>query len=125
MLSDHLYNLSPKKFEKTLDKLAKTIQKKHPSCNLIYGRGLSGAMIIPALAAKLKISFAIIRKRGKTHGNPIEYAEFADINENNPCYAIFIDDLIDTGKTYKICKKRLKEFLEGVDINFLGEVLYL
>jgi orotate phosphoribosyltransferase len=118
--SDYLHNLQPGKFKQTLKRCVAEIRKHYPSCNLIFGRGLSGAMIIPALAAELKISFAIIRKRGQTHGKPVEFFQFGSPKKYK---AVFVDDCIDTGKTVNTCKKRLKECVPD-QITFVGGVLY-
>jgi adenine/guanine phosphoribosyltransferase-like PRPP-binding protein len=61
----------------------------------IVGRGLSGALVIPTLAARLGCTFAIVRKPDdRRHSRSEIEGEIGDS-------WIFVDDLIASGATYR------------------------
>jgi len=53
----YLDALRPERYMDTAERLLATIAARFPSCNLLCGRGLSGAMIIPYLATRREISW--------------------------------------------------------------------
>ena len=128
----YLANLTPKMFNITIKRLADLIKVHYPTVNVLAGTGLSGSMVIPALAAKLKLEWAIARK-DKSHSymnTEVSLLKAGNkgvkVNDSFITNVVFVDDLIDTGKTYKTVKKNLKERYSHicVDVVFLGAVLY-
>lgn len=65
-------------------------------------RGMSGALIAPAVAAKLKKELVMIRKSGQSHSKYIVEGEL-DIKNY-----VIIDDTIATGKTIDVIQKRVR-----------------
>ena len=103
----YLSNLTPERFGKTVKRMVKTIAEKFPTATVLAGRGLSGSMIIPTLAAKLKLQWAIARKE-KTHSDFKVEASEVEGDVEGKAYIVFVDDLIDTGNTYRQVKKQIK-----------------
>ena len=132
----YLSDLVPEKFNQTVCKLSKLIKQHFPTVDVIAGRGLSGSMIIPTLAAKMKLQWAIVRK-GKTHSDfkvevskvdfKVKVSEVAPYKRSNKTTnVVFVDDLIDSGNTYKVVKKQVesKYAQSHIDVVFLGAALY-
>lgn len=93
----YLNRLTPAKFNDTVERMAALIQDKFPACNTIFGRGLSSTMLLPALAAKLNVEWAIVRKDKNTHSShKVEASKWRD----DVC-AVFVDDLIDSGESFR------------------------
>lgn len=133
MLSSYLWELSPDKYNKTLVKLEELIKKNAPKCNLVFGTGASGGLIVAALAAKMGISWGYVRKEGLENTHASYEVEVAGVqrfsDKKTQVNAVFIDDLIDSGASYKRAKKKLKENLakwgqRKIVIKFLGAALY-
>lgn len=130
----YLGNLTPKMFNNTIKRMVNLIKVNYPNVNVLAGCGLSGSMIIPALAAKLKIEWAIVRKDKddshsdiKTELSALEAGnKGVKVNDSFITNIVFIDDLIDTGKTYKKVKRAVKAKYAKicVDAVFLGAALY-
>lgn len=145
-VASYFQHLAPESFGYTIDKLAGFIKKTNPfaKANLLFGRGVSGALILPALAAKLQVGWAITRKEhDNTHSqNKVEVCFPSDerfimhLNERG-IYALFVDDLVFTGTTRNQCKEALKAeverhnneradypYLRHYSLTFVGTVTY-
>lgn len=121
----YLSKLTPDKFDATVERLVAIIKENCPTANVLAGRGLSSSMIIPALAAKMKLQWAIVRK-GKTHSDyKVEVSE-RQCDKDRKTYVVLVDDLIDTGNTYRRVKKAVRSKYRDVKIEavFLGAVCY-
>lgn len=90
----HAYYLSEMLSEpEKVVKLAAAKLKK-VDFDTIVGTGLSGALIVPMLARKLKKHFAVVRKPDNSHsGYPLEGTLGSKW--------LFVDDLISSGATYR------------------------
>lgn len=103
--ASYLSGLCPKKFKSTLATLASGIKANFPNCNLIIGRGFSGAMIVPALAQKLKVEWALSRKEDDSHSwFDCEVSDWPKAPR-----VVFIDDLIESGKTVRAAWESLQK----------------
>lgn len=73
----------------------------------LVGRGMSGALVVPILAHALKKHFVIVRKPndGSHSGYDVEGALGARW--------IFVDDLIDSGETFRTTKKAINKMAEN------------
>lgn len=73
----------------------------------LVGRGMSGALVVPTLAHALKKNFVIVRKPndGSHSGYDVEGALGARW--------IFVDDLIDSGETFRATKAAISEMAEN------------
>jgi len=121
----YLSNLTPDKFNATVERMVKLIKEHYPTANVLAGRGLSSSMIIPALAAKLKLQWAIVRK-GKTHSDyKVEVSE-RQCDKDGKAYVVLVDDLIDTGNTYRRVKKTVRSKYNEINVEavFLGAACY-
>jgi len=121
----YLSNLTPDKFNATVERMVKLIKEHYPTANVLAGRGLSSSMIIPALAAKLKLQWAIVRK-GKTHSDyKVEVSE-RQCDKDGKAYVVLVDDLIDTGNTYRRVKKAVRSKYNDINVEavFLGAACY-
>ena len=123
---NYLDKLVPETFNTTVTKLSKLIKRHYPAVNVIAGRGLSGSMIIPALAAKMKLQWAIVRKESSHSDYKVEVSNIKVGKRNKKVYIVVVDDLIESGKTYKTVKKQVtsKYAMVGIGTVFLGAALY-
>ncbi len=122
----YLSNLTPNKFNKTVREMARLIKSEFPGCNALMGRGISGLMIVPVLAAKLKVEWMLVRK-AKSHSD--FKAEVSKWRQDTK--VVFVDDLIDTGAS---CRESLdvieslfrrhEEKFPCSTFQFLGAALY-
>lgn len=121
----YLSKLTPDKFDATIERLVQIIKENCPTANVLAGRGLSSSMIIPTLAAKMKLQWAIVRK-GKTHSNyKVEVSE-RQCDKDGKTYVVLVDDLIDTGNTYRRVKKAVRSKYAEINVEavFLGAACY-
>lgn len=91
--------------QKVLVSDARKYLKRLEPYDAIVGIGLSGALAIPLIAFALKKRFCIIRKYDRsTHSSQILEG---NIRSNHRW--IFVDDLIDSGRTFSsVCRKMKK-----------------
>ena len=88
--------LTPDKFRRILNKLARNIRNANITFDSIAFRGMSGTLVAPTIAFRLKKNPVLIRKEcdGSHSGRSIEAnSEVVDY--------IIIDDLIESGTTIK------------------------
>lgn len=92
------------RMSRLLKKAMKQLHLSTKNTSLI-GAGISGALLVPALADKHKLSFALIRERWC---RPIVQSnnKVVGVVKNN---IIFIDDVIDSGRTFKRANALLKK----------------
>jgi orotate phosphoribosyltransferase len=96
-------------------KQLKELRKKHPFESIAF-RGMSGAMIVPAIAHKLGVKMLMVRKEDGSHawhkveGDPVKQY-------------IIIDDFIETGDTINEIIKQIKNNVAR-DIQCVGVYLY-
>lgn len=103
---EHHEQLVTGKRKSSIQRLVKKIKKnklnKLNTC--LVGVGISGALLVPAIADILGMKFILIRER---NSNPIAYTgQIVGILKKK---AIFIDDLISEGKTLRRANKILKK----------------
>lgn len=116
--ASYLDKLVPAKFTKTVTAMTKLIKAEFPECNMIIGRGVSGAMLIPALAARLKVEWAIARKNDDSHSSyHCEASEWPKYPQ-----VVFVDDLIDSGSTFKETKQSMER--RNPVAGIIGAALY-
>lgn len=128
--------IRPENFHWTLNKAAEILADRFPKANLLIGRGLSGACLIPALAAQINkdagndnVQVGIVRKSDNNHSSrDVEVSEWPA----NP-QVVFIDDLISSGETFRLCARQIhgafvshcKSVAMPVDgYRLLGAVMY-
>jgi orotate phosphoribosyltransferase len=121
MHASYLSALTPKQFKKTVQSMAALIRLHFPKVNILIGRGLSGSMLIPALAVELECDWAIQRKGENNHSCfTIEISELPETAR-----AVFVDDLIDSGETFaKVCEAFVRKALPKVSCEIVGAALY-
>ncbi len=115
----YLHGLTPKNWNKTLEELALKITLHHEGCNIIAGRGMSGAMIVPALAHRLNVDWCIVRKT--IHDCHSGFRAEASNWPDSP-KIVFVDDIVDSGTTFRETVRSVKEHCCGAE--FLGLVMY-
>ena len=121
MHANYLSRLTPKNFAATLRQAEKYIKKEFPNCNMLSGMGLSGAMIVPALAAKMGLSWAIVRKNDRSHSSlKVEISNMPD----GGARIVIVDDLIFSGGTVKAVIRQMKSYCRPWSCEFVGGVLY-
>ena len=97
--TSYLSPLTPRNFKNTVARLVECIKAHFPTATLVMGRGLSGTMVVPAVAAELGIDWAITRKdKGDNHAS---YKTEASAWPGQT-RAVFVDDLIDTGESFRV-----------------------
>lgn len=112
----YLSKLTPANFAKTVSRMANLIKRKFPTCNAICGRGFSGSMLIPALAARLKVDWIVVRKE-KSHSS---YSVEASDYPINP-QVVFVDDIIDSGASYR---ETVLKIADRREVKMIGAALY-
>lgn len=121
MHANYLARLTPCNFDATLSQAAKYIVQEFPACNMLAGKGLSGAMIVPALAAKMGVSWAIVRKSDRSHSKlKVEISGMPPLGAK----IVIVDDLICTGKTVKAIMRQMKSYCKPWGCEFVGGALY-
>jgi hypothetical protein len=94
--------------------------KKFPGCDTLIGRGLSGALVVPRVADRLKLNWAIVRKKGD--GSHSSERIEGTIGEA----WVFYDDLISSGhtlaETAKVVKEECRKY--GHTTTLLGALCY-
>lgn len=120
----YLAELTPAKFPATLRRISTLILREYPDCNMVAGTGLSGVMLLPALAAKLKIEWAIVRKMKDDSHSALD-VEISKMPENGPRIVI-IDDLVSTGSTARKVIGAIAKSMKKTTLPFqiLGGALY-
>lgn len=118
----YLSKLRPHKYFDTLRQVRDLITREFPSATVIAGTGVSGTMIVPALAAMMRKQWAIVRK-GATHSNyAIEIsAALADDK------IIIVDDLVDTGASIRRVASKMRQRYKAIGLSgvkVIGAVLY-
>lgn len=83
------------------------------------GTGVSGTIIVPILAREFNKRFLIVRKPGRTHSY---YKVEGKINNRDRW--VFVDDLIDTGKTFNRVQKIINDELHAFNPSYVGNILY-
>jgi adenine/guanine phosphoribosyltransferase-like PRPP-binding protein len=127
MLTSYLEKLRPELFNRTVYHLGQAIKEKAPNCNIVYGRGTSSALVLAAVAAHLGVGWAFIRKEGTNNCHASYSIEVALAGDTcKSLSAVFIDDLVDTGESYKKCKESLAAFCKEREMSLecLGAALY-
>lgn len=81
----------------------------------LVGTGLSGALVIPEIAARMNKHWAIVRKE-----NDSEHAQHAIEGAVGQRW-LFIDDFIDSGRTLNFVKDKMLE----LDTEFVGFYEYV
>lgn len=127
----YLNKLTPKLFGETVQKVAAAIVEHFPDCNLVASRGLSGTMLVPAVASFLGLEWGVVRKdEGNNHsGNTAEVSMFPKETK-----AVFLDDLVSSGETFRATVTgiethvrqyfRNKDESEKPSVTWLGGILY-
>lgn len=95
----HLNNMSM-----LLQKVMKSLHLSADDTSLL-GAGISGALLVPALADRRGLSFALIRERGCRPTVTSKHRVIGVIRKN----VIFIDDCIDSGNTLRRANIIVKE----------------
>lgn len=109
--------------QKTLKKLIKKIEKSNLSFDAIAFTGLSGVLIGPFLAEKLKKEIIICRKKGDSSHCDMRIER----NEGEINKYIIVDDLIDVGDTVRRIVGEIKSDSEksyDEKISCVGVFLY-
>jgi adenine/guanine phosphoribosyltransferase-like PRPP-binding protein len=109
MNSDYLGKfLQGKKLQATIDKVCRIVYKHFPECRSIAFRGISGALVAPAVAAKLKLRLVAVRK-GKSNCHSYNVVE----GPKNCGKYVIIDDFIYSGFTIHIIVRRVEQHFCG------------
>ena len=86
---------------RTINRIVAIIRKEFPKCNgVVVGDGISGVSMIAPVALKLKVPFAIARS--KSSHSPLKVEGHTDVKRY-----VFIDDCIDSGKTFRSVYKKM------------------
>ena len=88
-----------------------------PGKDAIVCVGLSGLLVAPVVADRLKLGLIVIRKSGELEETASSRRVVGFVKANR---AVFIDDLISSGATAHFVAAQLKE----LNIEFLGTMLY-
>lgn len=96
MESQYLYRaLIPNQRRKILRDMTKELRRHEKKFETIVCTGLSGTLIAPSLADRLKKSLVVLRKGESSHGVDIEWT-----SDNPPIRNfIIVDDVVSTGET--------------------------
>lgn len=94
--------LDPKPRQRAITEAVRALRTSALEFDVIVCCGMSGALVAPDVARKLNKKLVIVRKRDGSHGHDVELC----FNEDIGNYVI-VDDLIESGKTIKLIRRRL------------------
>lgn len=122
-LSDIFDNANRNKIIKNLVRSIK--QHTDLDFNAVVVTGVSGLIVGPQVASKLKKQLIVIRKSEKTHSeNSVEHLIKYKYDCGTILKYIVIDDLIETGKTIRRIKKKLQYEFDDCKLESKGIFLY-
>lgn len=118
--------LTPNTLERIVEDTYEVLKRHKNEFDAIAFRGMSGAMVAPQVAVKLKKSLLMVRKGEDCHSYSAVEGEF-DIKSY-----VIVDDLVDTGKTIQTIINSIKSAItgpgriksEGKGPNCIGMVFY-
>lgn len=87
------------------------------------GRGISGAIAVPVLALALGKRFCIVRKPSELESSHSHCQVEGNLKPGDRW--IFVDDLIETGATYRAVIKALSNDDHGIIYEHVGSYLYM
>lgn len=122
VVTDYLRRvLEPVSFKKTLKALVKRLDKYKDDFDTIVFRGMSGALIGPALAVEMNKQMLLIRKDKQCHS-----AYLCEGNHDLEKY-IVVDDLVCTGDTMRAINKEVQAIGRdvGTTPQFRGLITYI
>lgn len=90
--------------ELAVDDSVTALRRSGLEFSTIVACGLSGALVAPAVAARMKKDLVFVRKGESTHGHQVEIDMTRDIGDY-----VIIDDLVEFGRTIK----RIRQALDG------------
>jgi hypothetical protein len=113
-MSRSIYNVSytTAAFADNLDDIIYAFMEatQNVKVNSLLGRGLSGALVIPAIARVMGIPFAIMRKNDEnSHGRAGMFE--GTLTDN----WVFVDDFIDTGRTFQECCNNIADMSQPIE----------
>ena len=94
--------LEHKSRQRAITESVRALRASNLEFDVIVCCGLSGSLIAPDVARKLNKKLVIVRKQDGSHGHDVELT----FNEDVGNYVI-VDDLIESGKTVDLIRKRL------------------
>lgn len=95
--------LSVSKRSAVIERVIKKIKKSKVNFDVIAFRGVSGALIAPIIADKMKKGLIVVRKKERHHSNDMVEGE-----KDKKTY-IIIDDFIESGATIKEIIKQINK----------------
>ena len=95
--------LNPKNRNSIIEKCCKEILENEISFDSIACCGISGLLIAPVVAEKIKKNLIVVRKKNDTRYSPFQYEGVI------PKTYIIIDDLVCSGKTIKHIMNTIQE----------------
>jgi adenine/guanine phosphoribosyltransferase-like PRPP-binding protein len=91
-----------------INKSVSVLKSSGLSFDSIVCCGLSGSLVGPEVARKLKKNLILVRKKEPSHGSTIEYDWEVKVKKY-----VILDDLVESGKTVKYLQKVMKQFPES------------
>lgn len=107
--SDRLFSMSYLLLEhedrqRAIDAAVVNLRLSGLDFDTIVACGLSGALVAPAVAARLDKQLVFVRKGESSHGHQVEIEGVGDVGNY-----VIVDDLVEYGKTVK----RIRQALDG------------
>lgn len=78
---------------------------------------MSGALVVPSLADRLGLPFVLVRQRGTSR----HWHEYLGLKATK---LIFVDDLIDTGATFRRVRDEFEDVLHADSSKVVGIILH-
>lgn len=109
-------------FNETIENAAKRLKSDASPFDTLVGTGLSGALIVPALAARLGVAWAVIRKPEDTDNH-----SWLRLEGRIGKRWIFVDDLIASGSTRERVQDEVRSATTAAQhtAEYVGDYMYL
>jgi adenine/guanine phosphoribosyltransferase-like PRPP-binding protein len=109
--SSHTINfINPRRLKRYIVLAVKYLKQYHGQYDTIAFAGISGAVIGPVVAMKLKKECILVRKNGDIRQS------FAEVTGYDECRKyIIIDDFICSGHTVKMIQNKIHDFLPDAE----------
>jgi adenine/guanine phosphoribosyltransferase-like PRPP-binding protein len=106
---EHTVNfINPRRLKKHIALAVKYLKQYHDQYDTLAFAGISGAVIGPVVAMKLKKECILVRKDGDKRNSSYEVSGYDDCDKY-----IIIDDFICSGDTAKMIQRKIHDALPG------------
>lgn len=121
VISNYLHQgLDCVELQKRINATVVFLQRRSQKFDAIAFRGMSGALVAPAVAARLKKNLLMVRKATDSNHSSLSVEGF----NGAPQRYVIIDDFIFTGATVREIQRTIGQMKHGAGHKLIGMVCY-